>query len=197
MNIAGPIVWVLALVLLFCTPIVALAQAEPYRVLILNSFRHTLPVNTDWYNGLVRGFTAATDLRVEIYIESPDVSRFGDSHYVSNLLAIYRRKYEEEKPHLIVPTYTPALQFLLDHGESLFPGIPIIFCGADSRFVGSQELMPHITGVTIELDVRHVGVGPADPPRHPTGGRDRRIQCRRQADRAQCPRVAAAVRRQG
>ena len=140
--------------LLFCAAAAAVpAPNEPYRVLLLHSFRNSLPVNTDWYNGLVRGFTSAPNVLVEIDTETLDLSRFRDEKYMSDVRDIYRRKYSDPKPHLIIPTYTPALQFLLDYGEELFPGVPIVFLGADSRFVATRKLPPHITGITTYLDI--------------------------------------------
>ena len=35
----------------------ALARDEPYRVLLLHSYGTSLPVTTDWYAGIVRGFS--------------------------------------------------------------------------------------------------------------------------------------------
>jgi signal transduction histidine kinase len=146
---------ILALLLLCSAALAAPAPDQPYRVLVLHSFRNSLPANTDWYNGIVRGFTSAPDVRVEIDIEVPDLSRFGEENeneYFSKLLDIYRHKYRDHPPQLIIPTYTPALQFLLDHGEEVFPDIPIAFCGADSQFVATQPLPPHMTGITTRRD---------------------------------------------
>ena len=139
---------------LLCAPTLAEpVEDEPHRVLVLHSFRNSLPVNTDWYNGIAAGFSSARDLRIEIDIEVPDLTRFEEVDYVSDLLDIYRHKYRDQKPHLIIPTYTPALKFMLEHGEALFPAIPIVFCGADSQFVASQKLATHITGVTTHRDI--------------------------------------------
>ena len=139
---------------LFCAPTLAEpVEDEPYRVLVLHSFRNSLPVNTDWYNGIVRGFSSAKDSRVEIDIEAPDLTRFSDRDYVSNLLDVYRHKYRDLKPQLIIPTYTPAFRFLLAHGEDLFPGVPIVFLGADTQFVATQQLPAHITGITSRRDI--------------------------------------------
>ena len=131
----------------------ATAVEEPSRVLVLSSFRNSMPINADWYAGLVRGFSSATDLRIEIDTEYPDLSSLGDSNYVDQLLDVYRHTYRERQPHLVIPVYTPALQFLLDHGESLFPGVPIVFLGADNRFVTSRQLAPHITGISSISDI--------------------------------------------
>jgi len=142
----------LALVMFCALAEAAPEQGGPYQVLVLHSFRNSLPINTDWYDGLVQGFSSASDLRVEMDIESPDLSSLGNADYVSKLLDVYRHSYSERKPHLVIPTYTPALQFLLDHGESLFPGVPIVFLGADYRFVASRQLAPNVTGISSYLD---------------------------------------------
>ena len=140
--------------MLFCTAAaVSAAPNGPYRVLVLHSFRNSLPVNTDWSNGIVRGFTSVPDLLVEIDSETLDLSRFRDANYVSGLLDIYRHKYGDRQPDLIIPTYTPALRFLLKYGEELFPGTPIVFLGVDSRFVATRELAPNITGITTHRDI--------------------------------------------
>ena len=47
-----------------------------------------------------------------------------------------------------MPTDTPALRFLLVHGEELFPGVPIVFVDADRDFLAAQKLPPNVTGVT-------------------------------------------------
>jgi signal transduction histidine kinase len=156
-NVVTPamVLPLLALLLLCSSALAAPVPDEPYRVLVLHSFRNILPANTDWYNGIVRGFTSVPDVRVEIDIEVPDLSHFGEENenaYFSKLLDIYRLKYRDHPPQLIIPTYTPALQFLLDHGEEVFPGIPIVFCGADSQFVATRPLPPHITGITSRRD---------------------------------------------
>lgn len=141
--------------LLFASEIPAAARDETYRVLILHSFRHALPVNADWIRGITRGFSQATDLRIEIDIEAPDLSPAGGIDYISNLLDIYRRKYQrpESKPHLLIPTYTPALDFLIEHGSDLFPDVPVVFLAADSGFVASRKLPSHFTGITSRLDI--------------------------------------------
>jgi len=140
--------------MLLCTAAAVSAVPNgPYRVLVLHSFRNSLPVNTDWSSGIVRGFTSVPGLLVEIDSETLDLSRFRDANYVKGLLDIYRHKYGDRKPDLIIPTYTPAFRFLLKYGEELFPGIPIVFLGADSRFVATQELAPNITGITTHRDI--------------------------------------------
>lgn len=136
--------------LLFSLAVTASPLDQPYRVLVLQSVRYSLPANTDWYEGIRRGFASEPGVRVEIDIESPALDRFDEEDYVSNLLEVYRQKYHDPKPQLIIPIYTPALRFLLEHGDEVFPGTPIVFSGADSQFVAAQQLPAHITGVTTD-----------------------------------------------
>ena len=144
---------VITLVLL-CASAVSVAEAkEPNRVLVLNSFRNSLPINADWYNGLVRGFTSAPDVEVWIDTETLDLARVRDASYLSSLSHIFQHKYGDPRPQLIIPTDTPALRFLLDYGAGLFPGVSILFLDADSQFVNSRKLPPNITGITGFLDI--------------------------------------------
>ncbi len=146
--------FLVVILMLFAAPLfAAAAQDGPYRVLVLESFRNTLAVNTDWHDGILRGFKTSPDPHVEIDVESPDLSHFGEEEYIQGLIELYRFKYRDQKPHLIIPTYTPALQFLLDYGEELFPGVPIVFCGASSRFLETVQLRPNITGVSSFWDI--------------------------------------------
>jgi signal transduction histidine kinase len=150
------------MLMLLCSAATAVLEAkEPYRVLVLHSFRSSLPVTSDWYAGIVRGFASAPDLHVEIDSESPNLARLintdstqiADKGRLTWLLDFYRKNYQDRKPHLIIPTDTPALRFLLIHGEELFPEVPIVFADADPDFVSAQKLPPNITGVTGFLDI--------------------------------------------
>lgn len=85
MNDSTPLVWITALIVLFYSAPAATAQDEARRVLVLHSFRGSLPANMDGYKGLVRGFTSAPDLRVEIDVELADVSRFNDANYATKV----------------------------------------------------------------------------------------------------------------
>jgi signal transduction histidine kinase len=147
------IILAIALMLL-CSATAAFPEAnEPYRVLVLHSFRNSLPVNTGWYKGLVRGFATVPGAEVWIDTETLDLARVRDASYLNKLGQIFRHKYRNPRPQLIIPTYTPALRFLLDYGEELFPGVPILFLGPDSQFVATRKLPPHISGITSILDI--------------------------------------------
>ena len=108
------------------------------------------------------------------------LSQFRNPDYDRTLRDHYQRKYAGKPIDLIVAVMGPSLDFLLQHGETIFPGIPIVFCGADTSDLEGRTLRANITGVvvnrtfapTLDLalrlhpDTRHVfvvgGVSPFD-----------------------------------
>jgi signal transduction histidine kinase len=151
-GITASVLLAFALLLICGAAPAAPAAEKHYRVLVLHSYRHSLPVNTDWYRGIVRGFESAPDLRILFDIEALDLVQLSDSDYIADLLEIYRRKYAGSLPDLLIPTYTPAFKFLLDHGNDLFPGVPVVFCSVDTEFVSTRKMPSHVTGVTSAPD---------------------------------------------
>ncbi len=142
------------LVLLFISAALpAQDRGEPYRVLVLHSHRSSLPANTDWYNGIVRGFASAPDLRIQIDVEAPDLTRVDDADYVAELRRSYALKYRDYQPDLVITTFTPAFLFLLKYGVELFSDVPIVFCDADGRIVDAHKLPATMTGVTFNPDI--------------------------------------------
>jgi signal transduction histidine kinase len=127
-------------------------RGEPYRVLLLHSHGSSLPANTDWHNGILRGFASAPDMQVQIDVEAPDLTRVDDADYVAELRRGYALKYRDYRPDLVIATYTPAFLFLLKDGEELFPGVPIVFCDPDGRIVSAHKLPETMTGVTLNPD---------------------------------------------
>lgn len=63
----------------------------------------------------------------------------------------FRRKYKGVQPDLIVAVMGPSLDFLLRH-RSLFPGVPIVFCGADPSDLEGKTLGENVTGLVVKRD---------------------------------------------
>ena len=89
---------------------------------------------------------------VEFYSESLQISQFAREDYYGLLREHFRRKYEGKRLDLIVSVMGPSLDFLLHNGEALFPGVPIVFCGADPSDVQRKILRDNVTGVLVERD---------------------------------------------
>jgi signal transduction histidine kinase len=62
----------------------------------------------------------------------------------------YSKKYRDKKLDLVVGVMGPALGFLRRHGDAAFPGVPVIFCGADAADLEGVELPTHVTGLLVK-----------------------------------------------
>lgn len=143
----------IALFLLCAASAGAWAQPEPKRILILYSYRNTLPINSEFITGIREGLALPLNVPVEIDSEDLDLSRVSDEEYVRKLVEIYELKYSANPPDLVISAYKPAAEFLLNHRHELFPGIPFIFCSAAFSSDDLERLPPDITGVTLKRDV--------------------------------------------
>jgi signal transduction histidine kinase/ActR/RegA family two-component response regulator len=129
----------------------AFAGPAPH-VLVLNSYH---PQYT-WTEELIRGvrddFTALPP--EHLHIEFMDARRMVDDEpYLEALATLYRHKYTRFPPDIIISSDDSALNFLLQRRESLFPGIPVVFCGINSRAPEELEAVPNMTGILEGLDV--------------------------------------------
>jgi signal transduction histidine kinase/CheY-like chemotaxis protein len=89
-----------------------------------------------------------------LHIEFMDARRMvDDEKYLELLAAVYRHKYGRLRPDVIVSSDDSALNFLLERRDSLFPGVPVVFCGINSRSPEELEAVPNMTGILEGLDV--------------------------------------------
>ena len=147
-------------------------QQNRKKILVLFSFRPTLPVAVQWDRGIRSVFEASTSHKMVVNIEYLDLMHFDDERHIQILLNNLRHKYSNPKPDLIIPVFNSAVALALNHGPDLFPGVPIVFGGIESKFVENRSLGPNVTGYltdnnytgTLDLalnlhpDTRHVAV---------------------------------------
>ncbi|PSW05719.1 GGDEF domain-containing protein [Photobacterium lipolyticum] len=140
----------LLLFLLWLAPFLTIAKDEP-TVLLINSYHPQYP----WTAELTRGVqdVLATSIPVEnLYIEYMDERRFVDDVvYTTKLINLLLYKYRQYEPDIIMTSDDHAYNFMIEHGEKLFPGKPIMFCGVNvfapetlkgrNNIIGIQEGM--------------------------------------------------------
>jgi hypothetical protein len=158
-----------ALVVMCIALIFWMASALPVssatrNVVMLFNERRELPGQAALEAEFVRTLTSNSPDHIEIYHETMDLSRFGSDTYPTLLKNYLRDKYADKKIDVAVAVFGPALEFLLDHGEAIFPGSPMVFCAVDRRELGDRSLPPHVHGVllkrefapTLELAIGHI-----------------------------------------
>ena len=136
---------------LFPTHAAAIDTAAPAEILILHSYSPDYQWTASEHLGLetaFRPFSSRYQLRTE-YI---------DSNYNPDLLTgntlrdFYQKKFANRHFRLIITSDNAAFEFIREHGRSLFPGIPVIFCGLNNFYPSLLENRPEITGVAEDND---------------------------------------------
>ena len=127
------------------------ARSATRQVVMLFDERPELPGLAALDAEFVRTLNAGSADRIEIYREELDRSRF-DGTYVALQRDFLRAKYANKKIDAVVAVIGPALDFLLDHGSEIFPGVPIVFCGLDRAEFADRQLPAHVRGVLVKRE---------------------------------------------
>ena len=157
--------------ILLLLPGLVLAEARKSVLLVFDEDKD-FPGLTTINRSLRDTFRSELKSDVEFYSESLNLSQFRGPGYDRVLRDAFRQKYAGARLDLIVAVMGPSLDFLLRHGEALFPGTPIVFCGVDPSDLEGRTLGPTVTGVlvkrafgptleaalTLQPDIRHVFV---------------------------------------
>jgi len=119
-------------------------------VLILNSHDYGMPWQLIVNRAIRKTLEASTDIETKLYTEYTGLSQIFDDVHVRNLIDLYRHKYAGKTMDLIIAMDNV---FLFEHGEDLFPDVPIVLISGAQGIQG-MNLWPHMTGLFVGTDVR-------------------------------------------
>ncbi len=122
-------------------------------VLYLNSYHNGYAWSDHIQEG-IRQTLAESPYSIVFQVEYMDSKKFHYQDTVSTLYALYRDKFRNKKFDIILASDNVAVDFLLQFGEELFPGVPIVFCGLnDVQSANLRATGREITGVLENYDV--------------------------------------------
>jgi PAS domain S-box-containing protein len=124
------------------------------KVLLLYSYQAVLPGNVEWDTGIREGLEGPEAEPIEFYTEFLDLAHHPEESYLRSLLNLLKTKYSGRKMDLLIPVGDQALTFLQAHGNSLFPGSPIVFCAVAKEQVEALKAPPNSSGVVAWVDVQ-------------------------------------------
>ncbi|MDD2198000.1 MAG: ABC transporter substrate binding protein [Bacteroidales bacterium] len=140
---------------LFLVPILMLfhlnslaAGIQHINILLINSYHQQI----SWTDSLTAGIIDALNegnFQYELYIESLDSKRVDSKQFFPAYYSLLKAKYAYSNIDIILITDNDALIFMEEYHQSLFPEVPIVFCGINSR----SEFKPGFTGVIEEVDL--------------------------------------------
>jgi signal transduction histidine kinase len=109
---------------IFCAAAKA-AHAETKAILLLHTYGFDTPLRVPFDAAFVRAMREATDLKVDLYIETIDQTRFSGDLQTQRTRAYLRERYGGKRIAVVATVYDRALAFLLNDPEPLFPGVPV------------------------------------------------------------------------
>jgi signal transduction histidine kinase len=142
------VIWALVILTASAFP----ASSTTRHVVMLFDERLEFPGLANLEAEFVRTITASSPDDIETYREPMDLSRFGSDAYRALLRDYLRAKYSNRKIDAAVAFFGPALEFLLNNGDAIFPGTPIVFCGPDRGQIGDRALPAHVSGVLLKRE---------------------------------------------
>ncbi len=134
------------LVLIPCWSEPVLRDADPYRVLILNSYHKGMK----WEDRVTEGLTAEfkkSSLNIQILTEYMDTKRHPKERLFPHLASLFAEKYLVH-PDVIVVAEDNALDFVLAYRNSLFPDVPVVFSGINDEKKAYRSHALGFTGLT-------------------------------------------------
>ncbi|MCB2148564.1 MAG: PAS domain S-box protein [Deltaproteobacteria bacterium] len=127
--------------------------SPPVNVLLINAYHP----GYRWSDELVRGFRETlmtAEPQTQLFVEYLDSKRIYSPSALDRLADLVQEKYRHTAFDAVIAADNNSFSFLKQHRQSLFSGIPAIFCGANDLNPADLDGMAPITGVNEAADVR-------------------------------------------
>jgi PAS domain S-box-containing protein len=125
-------------------------QKKP--VLVLYGDPLSTPADRMTEQGLTAALSSAHGRDLEVFSEYLDLERFPEAQYGGDIARYLRARYGTRKPDVLIALANTTLQFVLDHRDELFPGVPIVFADVDHREVEGTQMPPNVAGLWMAWD---------------------------------------------
>jgi signal transduction histidine kinase len=109
-----------------CSVAAPLAAADAKAILVLHTYGYDSPFRIPFDAAFVRAVREAADLKTEVYIETIATNHFRGAAQARWTRAYLRQRYADTPIAVVAAVYDPALAFLLDQGDPLFPDVPAV-----------------------------------------------------------------------
>ena len=138
--------------LIFIVPHASAQDEEKINILYLNSYHNGYEWSDSIFDG-VRETFRQSGKNIYLQIEYMDSKRYYGEKINEILFNYYKFKFRTTRFDLIVTSDNNAYEFMYKHGDELFPGVPIVFCGINDVEAGKVPMRSRMTGVLEEFDV--------------------------------------------
>ena len=126
-------------------------------ILIVNSFSQEY----QWTDNILASFNKGISKRLvsyQIYTENLDAWKFNYDVVKDSVADAIKVKYSRLKPDIIIATDDYALNFIIYTYESIFNGLPVVFCGVNNYQQNMlnlpESLEDNLTGIVEYIDYK-------------------------------------------
>lgn len=120
--------------------------SDTVKILLINSYNQQMP----WVSEMLRGVSDVFQPEknnYSLYIENMDSKQFHGDAYFDSFSKTLSVKYSTTKLDLIFCSDNNAYDLLRQRRDTLFPGVPVVFCGVNEFKQSQLEGLQNFTGV--------------------------------------------------
>lgn len=128
-------------------------QSRPDKKMVfyLNSYHNGYMWSDRILEGIQDQLSTST-YPIELQIEYLDSKKYHYSVMSEKLFQLFKSKYTHVRFDVVIVSDNNALTFMLEYGERLFPGVPVVFCGINARDAPDLDAREY-TGVLENVDI--------------------------------------------
>lgn len=125
------------------------------KVLIINSYHHGLSWTDDTTEAEIEKIKSVFNGDVKIYVEYMDWKEYPTTESMLLFKELMKYKYETMKIDLIIASDDAAFEFSLEHRDTIFGDVPIVFHGiSESSYKNLVSDEENLTGVLEIVDIK-------------------------------------------
>ena len=121
---------------------------------MLHSYHQGLQWTDRISEGIQSKLKPINDSIIEVHFEYLDTKRNAGEAYYKMLVEFQHQKTQLASINfrLIIASDNNALRFMMDYGQSLFPNVPVVFCGVNDFKPAMLKGRNDVTGVVESID---------------------------------------------
>jgi signal transduction histidine kinase len=102
------------------------AAADAKAILVLHTYGYDSPFRIPFDGAFMRAVRDAADLKIDVYIETINTNHLRGDVQAQRTRRYLRERYADTPIAVVAAVYDPALAFLLDARDPLFPAVPAV-----------------------------------------------------------------------
>jgi signal transduction histidine kinase len=120
-------------------------------ILVIHSYHQGLEWTDSISSGILSVFKGYPEYN--LYFEYIDTKRNNTENYLESVVDLYRSRTSKIEYDAIIVSDNAAYEFMLNHRDDFFPGVPVFFCGVNfldvstlvshEKFFGFEEVADH------------------------------------------------------